>query len=184
MAFFWVYNLFSAILSSGLLLVIYKSPAPPISKIDFRVVSPRSPTMVGITVTFWFPYIFISFFQAAVVLILVYGCTTWTAGEEARRQLHKNAVSNIQQVLAAIPHKAPTIRPPASHQKNIHVWRTRHAGHCWRSRDELISDVLLWSPAYGRGKAGRPAQSYLHQLCEDTVCSPEDLPEAMNDKEK
>ena len=36
-----------------------------------------------------------------------------TAGEEARRQLHKNAASNIEQVLAATPHKAPTIRPPA-----------------------------------------------------------------------
>ena len=28
----------------------------------------------------------------------------------------------------------------------IKVWRTRHAGHCCRSRDELISDVLLWTP--------------------------------------
>ena len=33
-------------------------------------------------------------------------------------QLHKNVVSNIEQVLAATPHKAPTIRPPASHHKN------------------------------------------------------------------
>ena len=41
-----------------------------------------------------------------------------TAGEEARRQLHKNVVSNIEQVLAATPHKAPTIRPPASHHEN------------------------------------------------------------------
>ena len=38
--------------------------------------------------------------------------------EEARWQLYKNAASNIEQVLAAIPHKAPTIRPPASHHKN------------------------------------------------------------------
>ena len=33
------------------------------------------------------------------------------AGEEARRQLHKNVASNIRQVPAATPHKAPTIRP-------------------------------------------------------------------------
>ena len=39
-------------------------------------------------------------------------------GEEARRQLHKNDVSNIEQVLAATPHKAPTIQPPASHHEN------------------------------------------------------------------
>ena len=41
-----------------------------------------------------------------------------TAGEEARRQLHKNAASNIEQVLAETPHKAPTIRPPAFHHEN------------------------------------------------------------------
>ena len=60
------------------------------------------------------------FFQAAVVSILLYGCTTWTLtpGEEARRQLHKNAASNIEQVRAATPNKAPTIWPPASHHEN------------------------------------------------------------------
>ena len=30
-----------------------------------------------------------------------------TAGEEARRQLHKNAACNLEQVLAATPHKTP-----------------------------------------------------------------------------
>ena len=105
-----------------------------------------------------------------------------TAGKEARRQLHKNAASNLEQVLAATPHKTPTVWPPIT--KTIQVRRTRHAGHCWKSRDELISDVLLWTPTHGRAKAGRPARTYTQQLCEDTGCSPEDLPEAMNDREK
>ena len=72
--------------------------------------------------------------------------------------------------------------PPIT--KTIQVRRTRHAGHCWRSRDELISDVHLWTPTHGRAKAGRPARTYIQQLCEDTGCCPEDLPEAMNDREK
>ena len=72
--------------------------------------------------------------------------------------------------------------PPIT--KTIQVRRTRHAGHCWRSRDELMRDVLLWTPTYGRAKAGRPAWTYTQQFCEDTGCSPEDLPEAMNDREK
>ena len=72
--------------------------------------------------------------------------------------------------------------PPIT--KTIQVRRTRNAGHCWRSRDVLISDVLQWNPTYGRAKAGRPARTYIQQLCEDTGCSPEDLPEAMNDREK
>ena len=41
-----------------------------------------------------------------------------TAGEEARLQLHKNVASNIEQVLAATPHKAPSIGPPASYLEN------------------------------------------------------------------
>ena len=36
----------------------------------------------------------------------------------------------------------------------------------------------------GRAKAGRPARTYIKQLCEDTRCSLEDLPEAMNNREK
>ena len=63
-----------------------------------------------------------NFFQAAVVSILLYGCTTWTLTKrlekKTRRKLHKNVESSIEQVLAATPNKAPTIRPPASHHKN------------------------------------------------------------------
>ena len=72
--------------------------------------------------------------------------------------------------------------PPIT--KTIQARRTRHAGHCWRSKDEVIRDVLLWTPAYGRAKAGRPARTHIQQLCEDTGCSAEDLPEAVNDREK
>ena len=56
--------------------------------------------------------------------------------------------------------------------------------HVHLSRDELIRDVLLWIPTHGRAKAGRPARTYIQQLCEDTGCCPEDLPRAMNDREE
>ena len=72
--------------------------------------------------------------------------------------------------------------PPIT--KTIQVRRTRHTGHCWSSRNEFIRDVHFWTPTYGRAKAGRPARTYIQPLCEDTGCGPEDLPEAMNDKEK
>ena len=129
-----------------------------------------------------------SFFQAAVVSILLCRCTTWTQTKRLERKLD----SNYTRMLRAILNRSWR-QHPAKHQlyghlphitKTIQVRRTRHAGHCWRSRDELINDVLRWTPAYGRAKAGRPARTYIQQLCEDTECSPEDLPEAMNDKEK
>ena len=72
--------------------------------------------------------------------------------------------------------------PPIT--KTIQVRWTRHAGHFWRSKDKLISDVLLWTPAYDQAKAGQPARTYIQQLCEDMGCNPEDLPKAMNDREK
>ena len=91
-----------------------------------------------------------SFFQAAVVSILLYGCTTWTL----TKQLEKKLDGNYTRMLWAILNKSwwqhPTRHQLYSHlppiTKTIQVRWTRHAGHCWRSRDELISDVLLWTP--------------------------------------
>ena len=109
-----------------------------------------------------------------------------TYGEKAWKRK-----SNYTRMLRAILNKSwwqhPTKqqlyghRPPIT--KTIRVRRTRNVGHCWRSRDELISDILLWTPSHGRAKARRPAQTYIQQLCADTGCSLEDLPEVMDDRE-
>ena len=129
-----------------------------------------------------------SFFQAAIVLILLYGCTTWTLTKRLEKKLDGNYTRMLRAILNKSWRQHPTRRQLYGHlppiTKNIQVRRTRHTGHCWRSRDELIIDVLLWTPTYGRAKAGRPARTYIQQLCEDTGCSLEDLPEAMNDREK
>ena len=47
--------------------------------------------------------------------------------------------------------------------------------------DEFINDVLLWTPSHGRAKVGRPARTFLQQLCVNTGCSLEDLPGVMDD---
>ena len=39
--------------------------------------------------------------------------------EETGWQLHKNAASNPEQVLAAAPHKTPTVRPPAPYHEKL-----------------------------------------------------------------
>ncbi len=41
-----------------------------------------------------------------------------TAGEKAWWQLHKNAESNIEQVLEEKPHKVAAVRPPTTHHEN------------------------------------------------------------------
>ena len=129
-----------------------------------------------------------SFFEAAVVSILLYGCTTWTLTKRLKKKLDRNYTIMLRAILNKSWRENPTRHKLYGHlppiTKTIHARRTRHAGHCWRSRDELISDVLLWTPAYGQAKAGRPARTYIQLLCENTGCIPEDLPEAMNDREK
>ena len=129
-----------------------------------------------------------SFFQAAVVSILLYGCTTWTLTKRLKKKLHGNYTRMLWAILNKSWRQHPTRHQLYGHlppiTKTIQARRTRHVGHCWRSRDELIRDVLRWNPTYGRAKTRRPARTYIQQLCEDMGCSPEDLPEVMNDREK
>ena len=129
-----------------------------------------------------------SFFQAAVESILLHGCTTWTLTKRLEKKLDGNYTRMLRAILNKSRQKHHTRHQLYGHlppiTKTIQVRRTRHAGHCWRNRDELISDVLLWTPTHDGAKAGRPVRTYIQQLCEDTECCPEDLPEAMNDKEQ
>ena len=129
-----------------------------------------------------------SFFQAAVVSILLYGCTTWMLTKRLEKK-----IDGIYTKMPRVILNKSWRQHPMRHQlyghlplitKTIQVRRTRREGHCWRSSDVLISDVLLWTPSNGRTKAGQAARTYIQQLCEDTGCSPEDLPEAMNDREE
>ena len=104
-----------------------------------------------------------SFFQAVVVSILLYGCTTWTLTKQLEKKLDGNYTRMLRAILNKSWRQHPTRHqlyghlPPTT--KTIQVRRARHAGYCCRSRDELISDVLLWTPTYGRAKAGRPART-------------------------
>ena len=68
--------------------------------------------------------------------------------------------------------------------KTIQFRWTRHADHCWRSKDELISNILLWTPSHGRAKAGRPARTYLLELCANTGYSLEDILGVMDDRDR
>ena len=107
------------------------------------------------------------------------------------KHMEKKLDSNYTRMLQAILNKSwrqyPTNQQLYGHlppiMKTIKIRQTRHAGHCWRSRDKLITDVLLWTPSYGLTKAGQPARTYIQQLSANMGCSPEDLPEAMDDRE-
>ena len=120
-----------------------------------------------------------------VVSILLYRCTPWTLTKSLEKTLDGNYTRMLRAVLNMSRRQHPTkqqlygFQPPI--MKTTQVRQTRHAGHWWRSKDELISDILLWTPPHGRTKVGRPARTNIQQLCADTGCSLEDLPGAMDD---
>ena len=120
-----------------------------------------------------------SFFQAAIVSILLYGCTTWTLTKRLEKKLDGNNTRMLQTILNKSWRQHPTKQQLYGHlpsiTKIIQARQTRDEGHCYRSRDEFISDVIQWTPSHGRAKTGWPARTYIQQLCED-------LPEAMNDR--
>ena len=131
---------------------------------------------------------YVNFFQAAIVSILLYACTTWTPKKCIEKKLDGN-YSRMQRVLRNKSWKQhPTKQQLYGHQppisKTIQIRRTRHARYCWRSKDEPISDVLPWTPALRCASVGRPTRTYLQQLCTDTRCCLEDLPRAMDDRDK
>ena len=123
-----------------------------------------------------------SFFSKKRSYLFLYRCSTSTLSawrkslkaitQECYNLYWTNPGGNIPQNLL----------PPIS--KAIQIRRTRHAGHCWRSKDELISNVFLWTPSDGRASVGRPARTYLQQLCTDIGCSMEDLLGAVDERDE
>ena len=114
-----------------------------------------------------------SFFQAVVVSILLYACTTWTLTKWLKKKLDGNYTRMLRAILNKSWRQHPTRHQLYGHllpiTKTIQVRRTRHAGHSWRSKDELISDVVLWTPEYGQAKAGKPARTDIHVRIRDVT---------------
>ena len=79
-----------------------------------------------------------NFFQAAVVSIILYGCTTWMLTKRIEKNCTRQEM--LQGILNESLKQYVTEKelhghlPPIS--KTIQIRRTKHAGHCWRSKEE------------------------------------------------
>ena len=123
-----------------------------------------------------------------VVSVLLYGCTTWILTKCMERKLNGICARMLRAVLNKSYRQQHSIEQqqyghstPIS--KAIQTRQARNVGHCWRSKSELINDVLRWTPSHGWARVGRPARNYLQQFCTDTGCSMEYLPKIMDDRD-
>ena len=104
------------------------------------------------------------------MIVLLHGCTSWTLIKHMEKKLNRNYTK--QQLYGYLP---PIL-------ETFWVRWVRHAGHCWKSKKELLSDILLWTPPHGHTSVGWPAKN-LNKLSADIRCNLVDLPSVMDDRD-
>ena len=116
--------------------------------------------------------------------ILLYGCTNWTLTKRQQKKLNGNYTKMLQPVLN---------KSSKQHATNLYLYghfplisqtiQAKRAGHCWESKDELIIDILPWTPTEEHTSVGRAAKIYIHQLCANIGYCLNDCPRAMSERE-
>ncbi|XP_067028325.1 uncharacterized protein [Acropora muricata] len=95
-----------------------------------------------------------NFFRATVQSVLVYGSISWTLTSSLEKKidgsytrmlgaaLNKSWIDHLSNayLYGNVPCVTATIRQQ----------RLRFTGHCWRSINELSSELLLWEPSHGK----------------------------------
>ncbi|KAI8519977.1 hypothetical protein Bbelb_032340 [Branchiostoma belcheri] len=126
-------------------------------------------------------------FLSTVEAVLLYGCEAWTFTTKLEKQLdgcytrllrtalniHWSQHVTNRDLYADLPRLSSKIRSR----------RLRFAGHCHRSREEIVAELVLWTPKHGRRKAGRPAATYIDCLRRDTGLEVDYLGQVMEDRE-
>ena len=96
---------------------------------------------------------------------LFYGCTTWILMKYLQKKLDDNNTRMLYAVLNESWEQNPVKQqlysylPPIS-QTIQEIW-ARHAGHCWKSKDEFISNILQWTPTHGHTSVDQLVKTYI-----------------------
>ena len=112
--------------------------------------------------------------------LVQFSYTTWTL----TKLLEKKLDENYRMMLYAVLNKSWKQLSYKTAVSKSHPRKLRHAGHYWRSRNELISNVLLLTLMYAHTSIGQPAKTEIHQLCVDAGCSLKDLLSMRADKDR
>ena len=91
--------------------------------------------------------------------LFLYGCTTWTLTKHlALKKQDANYTRMLQAVFNKSWNQHPTKQLLYSHlppiSQTIHEKWARHSKHCCANKNDLINDVLLWTPIHGHTTVG------------------------------
>lgn len=127
----------------------------------------------------------LAFFRACVESILLYGAETWTMKKELQDRLDGTYTRLLMRVqnISWREHKTKMYIygdiPPVS--TIVAQRRARFAGHCFRAKNQVISDVICWRlPCPNRGR--RPF-NYIDVIARDIQQETEDMPNLMSNKD-
>ena len=120
--------------------------------------------------------------------MLLYGSCMWILTKELEKKLDgcytkmlrvvKNASWKQRIRNEVLYGKIPKVATTIAAQ------RVTFSRHCWRSKDELAHQLLLWEPTHGKRDRGIPRRTFIDQLVDDTELQKEDLANAMNDSKR
>ena len=118
------------------------------------------------------------------MLVLLNSCTTATIMKCLEKRVDGNNTRVLRSVLNKDWKQCLTKQRLYGHLP--HVTQTvlikfrSHARHWWKSKDELISDVLQWTPTHGHTRVERLVKTYINRLNAGTGCCLEDVRGSVN----
>ena len=123
----------------------------------------------------------VDLFRATVEPILMYGAETWTMNARMHKRLdgcYTNLLRRAQNLSWKDHHTLHEIYgtiPKLS--ERLAQRRARFAGHCYRAKDEIISDLIMWKASSSR------KLTFPDVISRDTGIQVNELPTAMADKD-
>ena len=114
----------------------------------------------------------IKLFLATVESVFLYGCETWTINKSTEKMIDgaytrmlrtatnvswRDHITN-EELYGSLPKITIKIRER----------RMKHAGHCIRHEEEEASKLVLWQPHRGRTNRGKPKNTFIDTLLDDT----------------
>ena len=126
-----------------------------------------------------------SFFHATVESVFMYGASAWSLTKSPESKLdttYNRMLRAIRNIWRQHPTKVQLHGPIPDISTILRERRMHFAGHCWREKQELASELLLRSPDHGKRRVGCPTIIYINQPCRDKGCLPNALPALLKDR--